>query len=779
LTLGLGIGATVSVFSIIYAVMIRPLPYADPAHLFSVFQSRVANDEASQDAFSPANFLDFRERSHVFTGLAAYCGFNYNLTGNGEPKRLEGVAVSSDFFTILGIQPMLGRTFLPDEDSYSSPHVVLLSHHLWSGEFRSDPQIVGRTISLNGEPFYVVGVMPRSFRSPGDEETELWIPLRQQIRPDRMLWRDQHFLGVVGRLRPGVTLDQARADMNRIAAQLRAQYPSSDNGSGAVVMPLQQALVGDTKQSLMLALGIVVLVLLIASSNVAILMLARVSGRTRELAVRMALGASASQILSDVLAESVILGLGSGLLGLLLAVIGRKMFLHLAPANDLFTLIQINPAVLAFAVAVSLIVGLGFGLLPAVKVVRTDVQHILRNAGNATTMDAGGRFLRHALVTGEISLSIVLLIATGLLLRSMMNLQHQPLGFRADRVLTYRIRLPRIRYQNNNDEVGFYSRVEQNLRESPGVENVGLGYPLPLQGNDFLTSFTIAGRNANPGEYEQASLRFMDSGYLRVLNVPLLNGRNFTDADDAKAQPVTIVSESFAHKYWPGEDAIGKYITILRDPAVPRRVVGIVADVRSSVDEDLLPTMYVSYKQMPFQSMQVVLLSRDTSGSVLAKIRGAIQSVDPEQPVDDVGSMESIVRDALQPWRFALSLLGGLAGLAVVLTGVGLFAVISYLVRERTKELGVRMALGASPGNVMKLVLSQSLKLTLLGTGIGLALTFTVVRLMTSMVYAIDPNDPATFLVVALSVAAISILAAYVPARRAARIEPLAALREE
>ena len=779
LTLGLGIGATVSVFSIIYAVMIRPLPYADPAHLFGVFQSRVANDEGSQDAFSPANFLDFRERSHVFTGLAAYCGFNYNLTGNGEPKRLEGVAVSSDFFTILGIQPMLGRTFLPDEDSYSSPHVVLLSHHLWSGEFRSDPQIVGRTISLNGEPFYVVGVMPRSFRSPGDEETELWIPLRQQIRPDRMLWRDQHFLGVVGRLRPGVTLDQARADMNRIAAQLRAQYPSSDNGSGAVVMPLQQALVGDTKQSLMLALGIVVLVLLIASSNVAILMLARVSGRTRELAVRMALGASASQILSDVLAESVILGLGSGLLGLLLAVIGRKMFLHLAPANDLFTLIQINPAVLAFAVAVSLIVGLGFGLLPAVKVVRTDVQHILRNAGNATTMDAGGRFLRHALVTGEISLSIVLLIATGLLLRSMMNLQHQPLGFRADRVLTYRIRLPRIRYQNNNDEVGFYSRVEQNLRESPGVENVGLGYPLPLQGNDFLTSFTIAGRNANPGEYEQASLRFMDSGYLRVLNVPLLNGRNFTDADDAKAQPVTIVSESFAHKYWPGEDAIGKYITILRDPAVPRRVVGIVADVRSSVDEDLLPTMYVSYKQMPFQSMQVVLLSRDTSGSASAKIRQAIQSVDPEQPVDDVGSMDSIVRDALQPWRFALSLLGGLAGLAVVLTGVGLFAVISYLVRERTKELGVRMALGASPGNVMKLVLSQSLKLTLLGTGIGLALTFTVVRLMTSMVYAIDPNDPATFLVVALSVAAISILAAYVPARRAARIEPLAALREE
>jgi putative ABC transport system permease protein len=781
LTLGLGIGATVSVFSIIYAVMIKPLPYTEPARLFSVYQSKIANDEGDLEGFSPANFLDFREQNRVFTELAAYCGFNYNLTGNGEPKRLEGVAASSGFFTILGAQAMLGRTFLPDEDSYSSPHVVLLSHHLWSGEFRGDPRIVGRTISLNGEPFYVVGVMPRSFRSPGEEETELWIPLQQQIRPDRMLWRDQHFLGVVGRLRPGVTLDQARADMNRIAGQLRAQYPNSDNGSGAVAMPLQQALVGDTKQSLLLALGIVVLVLLIASSNVAILMLARVSGRTRELAVRMALGASAAQILGDVLAESVILGLLSGLLGLFLALLGRKIFLHFAPANNVFTLIQINPAVLAFAVAVSGTVGLGFGLLPAFKVLKTDVQHVLRNAGNATTMDRGGRFLRHALVAGEISLSIVLLVATGLLLRSMMNLQHQPLGFHADRVLTYKISLPRTRYQNNNDEIGFYSRVEQNLRDSPGVEAVGLVYPLPMQGNDFSTSFTLAGRSANPGEYEQASLRFMDSGFLRVLNIPLLNGRNFTDADDAKAQPVTIVSESFAHKYWPGNeaDAIGHYITVLRDPAVPRRVVGIVADVRSSVDEDLLPTMYVTYKQMPFQSMQIVLLSRDASGAVLAKIRQAIQSVDPEQPVDDIGSMEEIVRNALQPWRFALSLLGGLAGLAIVLTAIGLFAVISYLVRERTKELGLRMAIGATRGNVMQLVLRQSLKLALLGTVIGLALTFAAVRLMTDMVYAIRPNDPATIVVVALTVAAISILAAYIPARRAARIEPLTALREE
>jgi putative ABC transport system permease protein len=784
LTLALGIGSTVSVFSIIYAVLIRPLPYADPARLVSVYQSKLANDEADVDGFSPANFVDFRAQNQVFTDLAAYCGFHYNLTGHGEPRHLNGAAVSAGLFTILGIQPILGRTFLPNEDSYSSPHVVVLSYRLWSGEFYGDRQIVGKSISLNGDPYYVAGVMPVDFRFPDDEQRDLWVPLQQQVRPDRMQWRDQHFLTVVGRLRPGIKLDQARADMNRIATQLRASYPSSDNGAGAVVMPLQQALVGDTKRSLLLALGIVVLVLLIAASNVAILMLVRVSGRMREFAVRKALGASTSQILSEVVAESVILGLLSGTLGLFVALAGRKVLLRFAPSDGLFPLIQINPAVLAFAVAVSLIVGFGFGLLPALGVLRTDVQHVLRSAGNATTADRGGRFLRHALVSGEISLSIVLLIATGLLLRSMLKLQHQPLGFRTDRVITSWIGLPRIHYQTDKDVSSFFSRVDQNLRNSPGVEAVGMGYPLPATDRYFSTSFMIAGRNTAPGEYESASLRFIDSGFLPVMDIPILNGRNFTDADDADGQPVVIVSQSLAHKYWPGDGAVGKYISILRDTptaakAVPRRVVGVVGDVRAAIDDDPPPTMYVSYKQMSFPSMQIVVLSRDAAGSTLPIIRQAVQSVDPEQAVEHVESMESIVREQLQPWRFALVLLGGLAGLAILLTAIGLFAVVSYLVRERTKELGLRMAIGAGRSNVMKLVLRQSLKLALVGTGIGLALTFAIAGLMSSMVYAIEPNDPMTFAGVALVVATISVLAAYIPARRAARIEPLEALREE
>ena len=780
LTLGLGIGATVSVFSVIHAVMIQPLPYASPAQLVSVFQSKMASDEEDIDTSAPANFLDFRARNHVFTDLAAYCTFHYNLTGKGDPEELNGTAISASLFSILGVQPALGRNFLPSEDSYSSPHVVILSEPLWSGTFHRDPNVVGKSISLNGDPYYVVGVMPAGFSSPGDDgASALWIPLQQQIRPDRMLGRDQRYLGVVVRLRSSVNLDQARADINRIAAQLHAEYPAANMGSGAVVMPLQQALVGKTSRSLLLSLGIVVFVLLIASCNVAILMLARVNGRTRELGIRIALGANSSQILCDVVTESVILGLASGGLGIFLALLGRKLFLYLAPDNGYFGLIGINPAVLAFAVAVSIMVGIFFGLLPALTVVRTDIQRVLRKAGNASATDAAGRFLRHALVIGEISLSIVLLIGTGLLLRSMLHLQNQPLGFRTDRVVAVWVGLPRIRYQNNNDVINFFTRVDENLRALPAYEAVGLGYRLPLGGDQFWTDFTIAGRDTVAGEYDSAALRFIDSGFLRVMDTHLLEGRNFSDADDVNAQPVTIVSESFARKYWPGDDAIGKYISILRDTSVPRRAVGVVADAKATIEDDPPPTIYVSYKQMSFPSMQIVLLQRDRSASAIADVRRAVQSVDPLQPVQDSQSMESMVRASLDPSRFALSLLGGLAGLAVLLTTVGLFAVVSYLVRERTRELGIRMAIGAPRSSIMRLVLGQSLKLALFGTSVGLVFTFAVVRLMSSMVYAIRPNDPITFVIVAMSVAAISILAAFIPAYRAARVEPLAALREE
>jgi len=779
LTLSLGIGATVSVFSIIDAVLIRPLPYPNPSQLFRVFQSKAPNDESQIDNVSPANFLDFREQNRSFTDFAASCGFNYNLTANGEPKHLRGVAVSAGLFDILGVRPALGRSFLPAEDSYSSPHVVLLSNTLWYGEFHADPQIVGRIVSLNGDPYTVVGVMPRGFRSPDGEDPALWVPLQQQIRPDRMLWRDQHFLQVIGRLRPGVTIDQARADLNRIAAQLHTQYPATDNGSGAAVIPLQESLVGDTRTSLLLSFGIVIFVLLIASGNVAILMLARVTSRTREFAIRTALGAGARQILFDVLVESVTLGLLGGSLGVLLALAARKLVLHFAPSYGIFAQVQINPEVLAFAVAVSVIVGFGLGLIPAATALRSNLQDMLKNSSNASVAGMHHRIPRNILIVAEISLSFVLLIATGLLLRSLMNLQHQPLGFRAEGVLTAKIALPRIRYQNNDDVINFFTRAGQNLRNLPGLDAVGLGYPLPVEGNEFWASFTIPGRAQSANEYESASLRFMDSGFLRAIGIPLLDGRDIIDADDKNREAVALVSSSFARQYWPHESPIGGYIVIDRDTPVPRRIVGIVGDVRASIEDDPLPTVYVSYKQMSFPSMAIVVQPGKSSSSLLPQIRQAVQSVDPYQPLDELESMNAIIHRSLEPWRFALWLLGGLAALAVVLTAIGLFAVLSYLVGERTKELGVRMAVGASRGKIIGIVLTQSLKFTLWGIALGICLAIVSVRLMQATIYNIQPNDPPIFVAVTISVALTALVAACLPARRAAAIDPLAALREE
>ena len=780
LTLGLGIGATASVFSIIYAVLLRPLPYFKPAELVSVSPSKTPNDEATAYGFSPANFTDFRAQNRSLTDLAASFTMHYTLNAHGEPELLEGTAVSAGLFEILGVRPSLGRTFRPEEDSYSAQHVVMLSHHVWVEEFHSDPNIVGKPVALNGESFYVIGVMPAGFDVGDADHADLWIPLRQQIRPDRMLWRDQAFLDVVGRLRPGVTMDQARADMNRIAAQLHAQYPTvADNGSGAVVIPLQQFLNAPARNSLLFSLGIVALVLLIANANVAILMLARVTARMRELSVRRALGASAWQILSDVMLESVTLGVLSGVAGVILALSARAPLLHFFPGHDDFKFIGINSAVLAFVAGISVLAGLGFGLIPAVVVLRTDIQHVLRNGGNTSTMDAHGRRLRHLLIVGEISLSIVLLFGTGVLMRSILSLQRQSLGFRTDHVLVSYIPMPRTRYQSNDDVAKFFDLTVRQLRGAPSLQAVGLVHPFPFANGCGGEAFRVTDRPFAPGEYEHGCLAFIDEGYFSVLNIPVLSGRNFTEADTRQSQAVAMVNEAFVRKYWPGEDAMGKYLEITRHPEGPLRVIGVVGNVRPGVEADFLPAIYVSYRQVTFQAMAIVMLRHDTATSMDKVVRRAVQNVDPQLPAPSIDTMESVVHDSLDRWRFALLLLGGLTTLAVVLIIVGLFAVISYLVRERTKELGVRMALGASRSDVMKLVLSQSLRLALAGIALGLVLTLALARFAASVEYAIRPNDPATFIRVAAVVAAISIFAAYIPARRAARVDSLIALREE
>jgi putative ABC transport system permease protein len=766
----------VTVFSIIHAVLIRPLPYEHPSHLVDVSESATPNDVVNRDPLSPGDFTDWQQSNRVFTSIAAGCGFSYNLTGIGEPEHLYGYAISYNYFSTLGIRPTLGRDFLPSDDSFYSPRVVVLSNQLWTGKFHADSNIVGRAISLNGDPFTVIGVMPADFSFPYDPWVRVWVPLRQQVRPDRMLVRDSRYLGVVARLRSGVGLDAARADMNRIAEFLHKENPQSLRG--AVVMPLQEALFGDLRPTLTAALAIVACVLLIGSANVAILMLARVSGRAGEMAIRMALGAGSWRVLQTVFEESVILAFCSGGLAIVWAVAARALLLRFEPQHTSLSLVKINWPVCIFAMALSIAVGFGFGILPGLHALRTDIQQVLRRAGNAATTDVHGRSWRNALITAEVALSVVLLIGSGLLLRSMLRLADQPLGFRTDHVLAAWVKLPRIKYQNNTDVAAFFTQLQQRLRAIPGLGSVGLGYRAPLQGV-MWTGFTLPGKQYAPGEYESAALRFVDSGFIPTLEVPLLEGRNLDDADDANAEPVAVVSQALARKYWPQDAAVGKYINTLRDGPVTRRVVGVVRDIRSDIDTVPTPTLYVSFKQMSFPSMTVVMQTTEDAGSALRHVRAAVQSVDPEQPLEDVESMDSIVRDSLEPWRFALWLLSGLSGMAVILTILGLFAVMSYLVKERTKEIGIRVTLGAKRSHIVRLILEQTVRVAFLGTAIGVSISIAMRSVLAGTGYAIQPNDPVTFVAVALLLTALSIASCIVPARRAAGLDPMVALREE
>lgn len=776
LTLSLSIGAVVTVFSVIHAVLIRPLPYDHPSRLVDLSESVAPNDEMNRDPLSPGDFTDWQQLNRVFTSVAAGCGFSYNLTGIGEPEHLYGYAISANYFSTLGVRPVQGRDFLPSDDSFYSPHVVILSNQLWAGKFHSDSNIIGKAISLNGDPFTVIGVMPADFSFLYDPWVQMWVPLRQQVRPDRMVVRDSRYLGVVARLRSGVRMKAARADINRIAEYLHKEHPQSLRG--AVVMPLQEALFGDLRPTLTAALAIVGCVLLIGSANVAILMLAKVSGRAGEMAIRMALGAGSWRVLQSVLEESVVLALCSGGLAIVCTVAARALLLRFESQHTSLSLMKINWPVCIFAMALSIVVGFGFGILPGLHALRTDIQQVLRRAGNATTTDVHRQSWRNALITGEVALSVVLLIGSGLLLRSMLRLADQPLGFRTDHVLAAWVKLPRIKYQNNADVAAFFTQLQQRLRAIPGLGSVGLGYRPPLQG-DMGIGFTVPGKQYAPGEYESATLRFVDSGYIPTLEIPLLEGRNLTDADDMNAEPVAVVSQVLARKYWPHDSAVGRYMTTLRDGPVTRRVVGVVGDIRSNIDTNPTPTIYVSFKQMSFPSMTAVMQTREDGGSALGQLRAAVQSVDPEQPLEYVESMDSMVRDSLEPWRFALSLLSGLSGMAVILTVLGLFAVMSYLVKERTKEIGIRVTLGAKRNDILHLILEQTVRVAFLGTAIGVSVSIAMRRVIAGAGYAIQPNDPVTFVAVALLLTALSIASCIVPARRAAGLDPMLALREE
>ena len=780
-TLALGIGANTAVFSMIDVLLLRPLPYPDSKHLLRLSETKTPGDSSTLADVSPANFIDWQSQTRAFTGLAASEGFHYNLTGNGQPQHVWGGASSAGWFSVLGVHAELGRDFRPEEDAPAAAPVVILGDELWRRRFNADRGIVDKVIGLNGGPFTVIGVMPP--KADYREEIELWVPLQQQIRPDRMLFRDSRFLHVIARAKPGVTTAQATDDLNRVAVALRRANTVGDIYGGAAIMPLQKSLTGDMEQMLMVSFAVVGLVLLVVCANVANLMVLRVTGRSRELAIRLALGAKPINLVRQLMLEGICLGAAAGLVGLAIGAAGKKLLLWQLEwqAPDLMAA-NLSWAVLLFTFGVSVIVGIVFALLPALAVVRAERHDMLRRASSGTTVDVKGRRLRQALAIAEIACSVVLLAGTILVARSFQALRHVPLGFDIDHRVEVSLPLPRIRYQRDSDVALFYQQVTEKVRSLPGVMDATATHVLPLS-DGFGVTFQLVEGNATAEEFHDVVLRLSDSHMLSALNIPLLRGRFIADTDRGDTAPVCVINKAMAEKYWPDKDPMGRLIVLTRGDVngekKPRRIVGVVADVRGRINEDPPPAVYVPYAQMAFFNMEVLVYTRDSVAAVRKSVAAVLQTIDPDQPIRSVHTFSNALPDALGDWTVAITLLGGLAALAVLLTTLGLFAVIANMVREKTREIGIRMAIGATQASVRNLVLKQTAWLAVIGAGVGIFLSIISNRFLGSLIYGVHRTDPLTFAVVIALLAALALAASYIPARRAMRVDPILALRDE
>jgi putative ABC transport system permease protein len=780
-TLALGIGANTAVFSMIDVLLLRPLPYPDSGHLLRLSETKTPGDSSTIADVSPANFIDWQAQSRAFTGMAASEGFHYNLTGNGQPEHVWGGASSAQWFSVLGVHAALGRDFLPEEDAPAAAPVVILSDQLWRRRFNADRSIVGKVIGLNGGPFTVIGVMPP--KADYREENEIWVPLQQQIRADRMLFRDARFLQVIARAKRGVTMAQANDDLNRVAAALRQSHTVGNIYGGAAIMPLQKSLTGDMEQMLLVSFAIVGLVLLVVCANVANLMLLRITGRSRELAIRLALGAKPINLVRQLALEGICLGTAAGIAGLAIGAAGKKLLLwQLGWQSPDLMAANLSWAVLLFTFGVCVIAGIVFALVPALAVVRAERHDMLRRASSGTTVDVKGRRLRKALAIAEIACSVVLLAGTILVARSFQTLRHVPLGFDIDHRVEVALPLPRIRYQRDSDVSRFYQQVTEKVRALPGVMDATATHVLPLN-DGFGVTFQLVEDNAAAKEFHDVALRLSDSHMLSALNIPLLRGRFIADTDRGDTEPVCAINKAMAEKYWPDQDPMGRLIVLTRGDVngenKPRRIVGVVADVRGRINEDPPPAVYVPYAQMAFFNMELLVHTRDSVSAVRKSVAAVLQTIDPDQPIRSVHSFSNALPGALADWTVAITLLSGLAALAVLLTTLGLFAVIAYMVKEKTHEIGIRMAIGATQASVRNLVLKQTARLAVIGAAIGIFLSIASSRFLGSLIYGVRRTDPLTFTVVIGMLAALALAASYIPARRAMRVDPILALRNE
>lgn len=778
LALALGIGANSAIFSVVNTVLLRPLPYKNPGRLVMLWE------EATHLGFpkntpSPANFIDWRAQNTVFEAMAAMVERSFNLTGVGEPERFDGRRVSANLFDLLGVQPQLGRAFRAEEDKPGS-RVVILSNGLWQHRFGGDPRVIGQAVSLNGESYTVIGVMPGSFQFPTRRD-QLWVPLAFDAKEAAS--RGNHFLEVIARMKPGVTLQQAQAEMSTIAARLAQQYPEENLRVGSVVTALQEQVVGDIKPALLVLLGAVGFVLLIACANVANLLLARAAARQKEIALRLALGAGRSRLTRQFLTESVLLAVIGGAVGLLLSIAGLRVLKTFIPDTiSQAQAISIDAKVLVFTGLVALVTGIIFGLAPAMQVSHLDINDTLKEGGRDAAGGTRGNRIRALLVIGEIAVSFVLLMGAGLLINSFMHLRNLHPGFRANHLLTMKIPLSEVKYPDKERRSPFYAEVLRRVQALPGVQSAAVAGNLPLTYDGDSMPIGIEGRtDPPPDQRPDVILRVVGPGYFSTMGIPLVRGRDFSEQDKADSARVVIVSEKTARHFWPGENPIGKRLkpgsTSRNIPWI--EIIGVVKDVRQNdfVSEPKMQ-MYMPYQQLnSFAPNALVVRTNVEPLSLAGAVRNAIWAVDKDQPVSNLRSMDEIVSEAVARQRFSMLLLGIFAALAMVLAAVGIYGVMSYSIAQRTREIGLRIALGAQKSDVLKMILRQGLRFVAAGLAIGLAASFVLTRVMASLLFGISATDPATFVSISLMLIAVALLASYIPAVRAMKIDPMLALR--
>ena len=785
ITLALGIGANTAIFSVVNELLLRPLPYSDAERLVMLWE--VTPEGRHQNTTSRANFRAWREQSTTFEGMAAFSDQRLNLTGAGEPEEVSVQLATPELFNVLGVEPIVGRRLSQDDGRPDAPAVAVLSYNFWQRRFGGDRQLVGKPITLNGTTFTVIGVMPPGFqwhikqRSGTARPAEIWSVLDM---PTEGAGSRGRFLSVVARLKRGVSFPQAEAEMKTIASRLALDAPRFNTGYGTEIIPLRDQFVGNVRLALWIILGAVGFVLLIACANVANLLLARAAAREREIAVRAALGAGRWRIVRQLLTESLLLATFGSLLGLVLAWWGMKALVAISP-RDLINLqhVGLNFTVLGWTIAISLVTGTVFGLAPALEATRLNLNRALKEGKGSEGQNPRNRRLRSALVIAEIALALVLLASAGLLVKSFGRLQKIDRGFVADNVLTMVVRLPEAKYNDDPQIVSFFRHAMERIRVLPGVSSVGMVNYLPLYGGlGSATGFTIEGKPAPPpGQEPSTNVRVADSGYFSSMGIPLLRGRNFTEVENSEVRHVVLISEAMARQHFRGEDPIGKRISVeMFEKPVPTEIVGIVGDVRyDSLVDQPEPTVYFPHPELTYPFMTLVISTNADASGVAPAVQRELHEIDPDQPVSDVRTMNQVMADTMARARFNTLLLTLFAGLATLLAAVGIFGVMNYSLTLRTREIGLRMALGAQHREVLMLMLRQGLRLTLVGTAIGLAGALALTRLMSSLLFGVDTADPATFAIIVLLLIVVSVVACYLPALRATRIDPLIALRSE